>query len=150
MKVFLLIVVTGLAVAGAVVVFGLLWLILGARRYAREHTAKVEAEQKAIEAADWIGTTGLDEATERELPRYLRRERGESLFDEGSLKAGDLSYVGAFPEDAGRVHYWRVPGDGETSIFAYVTAAPDGGWSMGWGDREPPALAADRLAAEAA
>ncbi len=139
MKVFVLIIITGLAIVGAVVVFGLLWLILSARRYAREHAARVEAEQTVIETADWIGATGLEEAAERELPRYLRRERGESLFDEGSLKAEDLRYLGSVPDEGGMAHYWCVPGDGKTA-FAYIIAWPDGGWNMGWGDREPPQL----------
>ena len=51
-------------------------------------------EDTTVEAADWIGKTWLDEDTERELPRYLRRELGESLADPDGLKANDLQYLG--------------------------------------------------------
>lgn len=52
-----------------------------------------QEEDKALEVAQWFGTTGLPEDLERELPRYLRREFGEGLFEENGLKADDLKYL---------------------------------------------------------
>lgn len=106
----------------------------------RQKKRLMDREEATTENADWMGTTGLDEDTERELPRYLRREFGESLFDEGSLKATDLRYVGAFAEDGQQVHYWHVPYKGNDQIFAYVEVAPTGDTCTGWGNREPPAF----------
>lgn len=104
----------------------------------RQKKKLMDREETTTENADWIGTTGLDEDTERELPRYLRREFGESLFDEGSLKATDLRYVGVFAEDGQQVHYWHVPYKDNDQIFAYVEVAPTGDICTGWGNREPP------------
>jgi hypothetical protein len=112
----------------------------------RAELARIEAayaaERTVMEQAPWIGRTGLDESLERELPKYLRREFGESLLDDSSLKAKDLDYLGAFNEDGQQVHYWRIPtSDGEPT-FAYIEVASNGETTTGWGDRQPPA--ADR------
>jgi hypothetical protein len=106
----------------------------------RQRKKLMDREETTIENAEWFGTTGLDEDTERELPRYLRREFGESLFDDGSLKAADLRYVGVFTEDGQQVHYWHVRYKGDDQIFAYVEVAPTGDTCTGWGNREPPAF----------
>jgi len=104
----------------------------------RQKKKLMDREEVTAENAEWMGTTGLDEKTERELPRYLRREFGESLFDEGSLKAADLRYVGVFAEDGQQVHYWHVPYKDNDQIFAYIEVAPTGDICTGWGNREPP------------
>jgi len=103
--------------------------------------ASHEREHVVIEQAPWIGTTGLDEETERELPKYLRREFGESLIEEGSLKAADLTYLGRFPAAHGFTHFWRVPSS-EPDVFAYVEEHADGPGLMAWGNRKPPNAAA--------
>ena len=100
-----------------------------------ERRALMEKEEKVLESADWFGKTGLPESTEREVPRYLRRELGESLFDPKSLKAADLTYVGAFQEGTAHVHYWRVP-YGKEEVYAYVVDSPSES-SLGWGGRKP-------------
>lgn len=99
---------------------------------AQERMARDEA---VIEQAEWIGKTGLGEELERELPRYLRRELGKYLDEPGAMKASDLSYVGAFPEHDGIVHYWRVPRQGE-QVYAYIVASEQG-TVTGWGGRKP-------------
>lgn len=136
MKIIVMIVVSVLALIAGVVVFGLLWLILSARSY----STKLRQEEEVKEEAEWFGTTGLDEKTERELPRYLRRELGKSLFDEGSLKADDLRYAGSFPEDDGLAHYWYMPHEKEENLYAYVVVSAEGGTNRGWGGREPPQM----------
>ena len=67
-----------------------------------------ESEETVIEEASWFGTTGLPDEDERELPKYLRREFGELLLEEDSLKASDLRYIGVFEEPDARVHYWLM------------------------------------------
>ncbi len=101
-------------------------------------SASYAAEETLIEAADWIGTTSLDEDIERELPKYLRREFGERLLDEGSLKARDLVYRGAYSEEDALVHYWSVPSSDGEPVYAYVENDSSGGSCTGWGNRKPP------------
>lgn len=96
------------------------------------------AEEAVVEEADWFGTTGLGEELERELPKYLRREFGELLLDEDSLKARDLRYLGAFEESEGTVHYWSVPSSHGQPTFAYIELGAAGPCT-GWGNRSPPA-----------
>lgn len=104
------------------------------------YTRRRDAEEHAIEVADWIGRTGLDEGTERELPRYLRREFGEFLDDPEGLKANDLSYLGILTDARGRAHFWRIPSRRGEVSFAYVDISDEGdALSLGWGDRSPPA-----------
>lgn len=104
------------------------------------YTRRRDAEERTHEVADWIGRTGLDEATERELPRYLRREFGESQGDPQGLKAGDLIYQGVHADAQGRAHFWRIPSrDGGEASFAYVDISDAGeALCLGWGDRSPP------------
>lgn len=54
-------------------------------RVIRDHSE--EEEDAVVEQAPWMGRTGLPEDLERELPRYVRREFGESVFDDESLRA---------------------------------------------------------------
>ena len=97
-----------------------------------------KAEETVVESADWFGKTGLPEDVERELPKYMRREAGELLLEDGSLKAEDLTYIGAFAEPDATVHYWSVPSSsGGEPTFAYVEVN-GGNTCTGWGGREPP------------
>lgn len=105
------------------------------KRAVDERLALMAKEENVLEAAAWIGKTGLPESVEREVPRYLRREFGESLSDAKSLRAADLVYIGAFHEGAALVHYWRVP-YGKEEVYAYVVDSA-GGSSIGWGGRKP-------------
>jgi hypothetical protein len=84
-----------------------------------EKLALMKAEGDVAEIAPWFGKTGLGEETERELPRYLRREFGESIFTPGALKASDLIYLGETPDGTGTVHSWRIE-HGKDSAYAYV------------------------------
>lgn len=95
-------------------------------------------EESLIEEAPWIGNTGLPEPIERELPKYLRRELGELVIDDSSLKAKDLTYVGSFREGDLLVHYWRVPYGTEQDVYAYVEVDSGGQFCTGWGDRKLP------------
>jgi hypothetical protein len=108
------------------------------RKAVEEQRALMEKEKQVKEDAEWIGQTGLPEDLERELPRYLRRELGESLFDEGSLKAADLTYVGSFPEGDSTVHYWRVPYRQGLDVYAYIEVFRNGDSFTEWGNRKPP------------
>lgn len=138
MKVLGTILVAILALIGLAAVLALFWLRFKFRGAMKEKLEQMREEEKVLETADWIGRTGLDEETERELSRYLRRELGESLFDEGALKAGDLRYVGAFDEEGSKAHYWHMPYGKEERVFAYCDVSPDGETCLGWGNREPP------------
>jgi hypothetical protein len=97
-------------------------------------------EEATLESADWIGRTGLDEATERELPRYLRREFGEFIDEPDALRASDLQYLGVFADDRGAAHFWQVPSKAaQEAYFAYVEVDAKGRPTLlGWGDRAPP------------
>ena len=104
-----------------------------------DYVRRRDAEEATMEAADWIGITGLDEATERELPRYLRRELHEFLDDPDGLKAAQLTYLGVLRDDRGLAHFWKLPERKEFSgpTFAYIERNTDGSWAMGWGTRRP-------------
>ena len=107
-----------------------------------EFTRSMKAEDEIVEEADWIGTTGLSEETERQLPKYLRLEYGESILDEDSLKAADLTYLGVFKlgeedlkqsefsQGAERVHVWEIPTSGNKT-YGYVVEGEYGCISMG-------------------
>jgi hypothetical protein len=103
---------------------------------------EMKRDEAVIESAPWFGKTGLSDETERELPRYLRREHGQMLADKGSIKAADLGYIGVFTEGDEIVHYWRINyGSGSNSpepAYAYVVAAPADRVVIAWGDRKPP------------
>jgi hypothetical protein len=103
-----------------------------------ERRALMEKEDAVLEEAGWIGKTGLSEELERELPRYLRRELGQSLFDADSMKAADLAYAGSFLEGGKTIHYWRIPEEQVSTAFAYVEVSATGSTLMGWGSRKPP------------
>lgn len=103
------------------------------------NTRKRQLEHEVQEEADWFGTTGLDDATERELPRYLRRELGEYLDDPDGLKASDLKYLGVLTDERGSAHFWAIPARHGEQSFAYVDIDASGEpASMGWGDRVAP------------
>src|SRR3989344_1064334 len=57
------------------------------KKAVEDRLALMKKEGEVREEAEWIGKTGLSEELERELPRYLRREFGQSLFDADSIKA---------------------------------------------------------------
>jgi len=107
----------------------------------RERQAGMDREYQVIEAAPWFGATGLADEAERELPRYLRREFGESVFESGSIKAADLRYLGVFIEGARQVHYWRIrtAAESDAPAYAYIEIGTDGRQKLGWGERRPPA-----------
>ncbi len=106
------------------------------------NTRERELEREVPEVADWFGTTGLDEATERELPRYLRRELGEYLDDPEGLKAADLKYLGVLTDERGSAHFWAIPPRHGEQSFAYVEIDASGAAvSLGWGDRVAPGVA---------
>ena len=111
-----------------------------------EYAGRRAVEEETLEPAEWIGRTGLDEATERELPRYLRREFGEFLDDPEGLKANDLQYMGLFRDERGPAHFWKVPSKAaQEPCFAYVEVDEAGqATCLGWGDRTPPAHSALR------
>ena len=108
------------------------------RRY-DEYKAGALVEREALlrETAPWFGTTGLEAETERHIAEYVRMEFGERLGDEGALRASDLHYIGAFPEEGGVAHYWRIPGSDE-NLYVYVQVGADGSESTGLGGRTPP------------
>lgn len=97
----------------------------------------MEREEVFLEDAPWFGRTGLGDEVERELPRYLRREFGESVFDEDALKASELEYLGVYNDGGMPVHFWRLPSSLEPT-FATVTVCP-GGTITSWGTDAPPA-----------
>ncbi|QJR12987.1 hypothetical protein DSM104443_04081 [Usitatibacter rugosus] len=136
MKIVFLIVVGFLALIGLAVLVGLFWLKLKVGRGMRERSAQWDADQEVMEEAEWIGKTGLGEDDERELPRYLRRELGETLADPEALKASDLVYLGACDEKDGPTHYWYMP-FGKDEVYAYIIA--DGAnQCTGWGGGRVP------------
>ena len=90
-----------------------------------------------IEEASWFGETGLDEETERELPHYLRRAYGESVFDEDSLKADDLEYLGIFDTEEGAVRFWKIPTSDGRAVYAYAVPY-ENTFCLGFGDKTPP------------
>lgn len=105
-----------------------------------DRTRAIHADAKVVESAPWFGHTGLPEETEREVPRYLRRELGALLGEPGAVRAEDLAYLGAFTEQGRVVHYWRMPGRaGDAPAFARVVASPESERVIGWGHRGPPA-----------
>lgn len=114
-----------------------------------EATRNQKAEDEIQEEAPWFGTTGLDEETEREVPRYLRLEYGEFILDEDSLKARDLTYLGRFQltakeleegnfaSDTVAVHFWRYPASGSEPAYAYVEEWDNGDTCIGMGSYFP-------------
>ena len=126
-----------LAVIGALTIIIVIVVTWKFRSAMKVRMVEVLKEYETSETADWFGKTGLTDETERELPRYLRREFGETLSEEGALQASDLIYLGIFQEQPGPVHYWRIPSKDVNSdpYFAYVEDYPEG--AMGWGNKQP-------------
>ena len=110
------------------------------KKAAQERQALIKKEKQVVEKAAWFGKTGMSEALERELPRYLRHQSGQTIFDKDSLKAADLAYVGVFKEEGNTVRYWRINEDKSELRYAFVSVAPDGGVLMAMGYRHPPGL----------
>lgn len=108
------------------------------KKAVEDRLALMKKEDEVREEAEWIGNTGLSEELERELPRYLRREFGQSLFDADSIKAADLVYVGKFLEGGKTVHYWRVAKNQRSVTYAYVEISVTGDSVTGWGNKSPP------------
>ena len=100
----------------------------------------MEKEEQVVEQADWFGKTGLPEAVERELPRYLRREFGQSIFEKGSLRADNLQYVGVYPEGLNSIRFWRIVDGAKEPHFAYISVSASGKTSLGWGGKQPPVM----------
>lgn len=94
---------------------------------------QAEREKKVIEKAPWMGKTGLSAETEREMPRFVRHQLGQIIFDKGALKASDLDYLGAYLEEGNTVHYWRM----KTGEYVFVSVSGAGDVLMGMGYKEP-------------
>lgn len=129
---------------GTILVVFIVWRLLKLSTGAvGEAIADVErrwnADHNLVETASWFGQTGLADAEERELSRYLRREFGEVGTDDG-LRAADLDYLGLQTDDRGPAHFWKIlrrAGQDEWT-YAYIDVDADGrAASYGWGDREP-------------
>ena len=129
-----------LAIIGAFAIIVVIVATWKFRSMLKKSYGEVAKEYATLETADWFGTTGLDEETERELSRYLRREFGERLSESDSLKAADLVYLGVFQENDHQVHYWRIPNkDAQTEpYFAHIIVSTDGSTCTSWGDKTPP------------
>lgn len=113
-----------------------------AKEIAKQKNDLIARERKVIEKASWFGKTGLSEDVERELPRYIRREFKQTIFDEKSLKADDLIYLGAFAEGKGTVRYWRIKeADRDEARYATVAGTREGGVVMSIGYKLPAAAA---------
>ena len=115
------------------------------RREYRTKQEQLQSESATPETAAWLGTTGLTDAQERNLPRYVRMELGQSLKDSNAVQAQDLDYVGHFDEPDGTVYYWRIPeranahGDTHTGpAYAYIRKDAGGVFYTDWGNRTPP------------
>lgn len=107
-------------------------------KHVREKHELMQKEEQVTEQANWFGKTGLSESIERELPRYLRREYGQSIFDEGALKADSLQYLGVYPQGLSSIHFWRIADGAKEPHFAYITVSVTGDTVIGWGGKRPP------------
>jgi len=90
-----------------------------------------------VEEASWFGKTGLDDATERDLLHYIRREYGESVFDEDGLKADELEYLGVFETDDEPTRFSNIPTSDDEPVYAYAMPYGDSIY-LGRGDKSPP------------
>ena len=107
-------------------------------KLSEEYLRKRQSEEELHEEADWFGQTGLDEAVERELPRYLRRELHEFVDEPTGLKASDLRYLGVHSDSRGTAHFWKMPPRSGEVAYAYVQLDEHGTVShLGWGDWAP-------------
>ena len=107
------------------------------KKVVQERMREMEKEELVVETSPWFGRTGLSAEIERELPRYLRRELGQTLSQAGAIRASDLQYLGVFNEGVEVIHYWRVPLAAKEPVFAYVVAEPSERRITGWGGRHP-------------
>lgn len=115
------------------------------RREYRTKQEQLQNEAQIQESAPWLGHTGLSDAQERSLPRYVRMELGQTLQDTNAVQAQDLEYMGNYPEPDGTVYYWRIPdkanAHGDTHAgpaYAYIRKGTDGVYYTDWGNRTPP------------
>jgi hypothetical protein len=98
---------------------------------------EIEREKKIVETAPWFGKTGLGDSIERNLPRYVRHELGQVIFDSDSVKAADMEYLGKFTEGNKTVRYWKIrKGMGDVQ-YAFVSVLQQGGVLMGIGYKKP-------------
>ncbi len=110
------------------------------KKAVQEKLDLMRKEEQIVEVANWFGKTGLPDDTERELPRYLRREYGQSIFDKGALTAADLEYLGLFPDGPGTIHFWRMHDGAKEPTYAYVSVSASGDTVLSWGGRQPPSV----------
>lgn len=75
-------------------------------------------ERASLGPAAGFGSAGLAEPVERDLPRCLSREFGQSNRDERAVKASGRHDVSRFDEDGIARHYWRIPAGTEEPVFA--------------------------------
>ncbi|WP_312461651.1 hypothetical protein [Comamonas sp.] len=115
------------------------------RREYRTKQEQLQTEAEVQENAPWLGSTGLTEAQERSVPRYVRMELGQSLASADPVLAEDLQYIGHFAELDGTVYYWRIPdkahAHGDTHAgpaYVYIRKDTAGVFYTDWGNRTPP------------
>ncbi|MGE8493994.1 hypothetical protein [Comamonas sp.] len=115
------------------------------RREYRSKQEQLQTEAEVQESAPWLGSTGLTEAQERSVPRYVRMELGQSLASADPVRAEDLQYIGQFAELDGTVYYWRIPdkahAHGDTHAgpaYVYIREDAAGVFYTDWGNRTPP------------
>ncbi|MEJ5028503.1 hypothetical protein [Comamonas sp. MYb69] len=115
------------------------------RREYRTKQEQLQTEAEVQESAPWLGSTGLSDAQERSVPRYVRMELGQSLASADPVRAEDLQYVGQFAELDGIVYYWRIPdkahAHGDTHAgpaYVYIRKDAAGVFYTDWGNRTPP------------
>jgi hypothetical protein len=97
-------------------------------------------EKRVVEEAPWFGKTGLGPTVEREVPRYVRHELGQVIFDKDSLKAADLEYRGAYVEHGNHVYTWQFKPTGTThKRYAYVRVSHTGEVAMSVSSKAPRA-----------
>ncbi|GAB2816004.1 hypothetical protein GCM10027276_16190 [Comamonas piscis] len=115
------------------------------RREYRTKQEQLQVESEVQETAPWLGSTGLSDAQERAVPRYVRMELGQSLGSADPVRAEDLQYIGQFAELDGTVYYWRIPekahAHGDThrgAAYVYIRKDAGGVFYTDWGNRTPP------------
>lgn len=97
-------------------------------------------EKRVVEEAPWFGKTGLGPTVEREVPRYVRHELGQVIFDKDSLKAADLEYRGAYAEHGNHVYSWQFKVAGSVhKRYAYVRVSHTGEVTMSMSNKAPRA-----------
>lgn len=97
-------------------------------------------EKRVVEEASWFGKTGLGPTVERELPRFVRHELGQVIFDKDSLKAEDLQFAGAFTEHGKHVYFWQFKMAGSVRVrYAVIRVSHTGGVVMSVSNKSPKA-----------